>query len=56
MGRAGPCGRERCVRAGCMTGPARTEGITERFRMHPDVTAELDDGYRGLANVFPGQV
>ncbi|WP_307795361.1 transposase family protein [Actinacidiphila acididurans] len=35
---------------------ARTEGIAEQFRMHPDVAAEVDDGYRGLANAFPGQV
>ncbi|MEU2622999.1 transposase family protein [Streptomyces sp. NPDC007157] len=34
----------------------RTEGIAERFRMHPTVKAEVDDGYRGLANEFPDQV
>ncbi|MCX4792341.1 MULTISPECIES: transposase [unclassified Streptomyces] len=34
----------------------RTEGIAEQFRVHPDVRAEVDDGYRGLANEFPGQV
>ncbi|MER5908129.1 transposase family protein [Streptomyces mirabilis] len=34
----------------------RTEGITEQFRRHPAVKAVVDDGYRGLANEFPGQV
>ena len=34
----------------------RTEGIAEQFRRHPDVKAEVDDGYRGLANEFPDQV
>ncbi|WP_407696928.1 transposase family protein [Streptomyces dysideae] len=30
----------------------RTEGIAEQFRLHPDVKAEVDEGYRGLE--FPG--
>ncbi|MFB6871768.1 transposase family protein [Streptomyces sp. NPDC056323] len=34
----------------------RIEGIAEQFRLHPQVKAEVDDGYRGLANEFPGQV
>ncbi|MET9135006.1 transposase family protein [Streptomyces antibioticus] len=34
----------------------RTEGIAEQFRHHPEVKAEADEGYRGLANEFPGQV
>lgn len=34
----------------------RTEGITEQFHRHPTVKAEADDGYRGLANEFPGQI
>ncbi len=34
----------------------RTEGIAERFRRHPKVRAEVDEGYRGLANEFPEQV
>ncbi|MFD7180549.1 transposase family protein [Streptomyces sp. NPDC059904] len=34
----------------------RTEGIAEQFRLHPDVRAEVDEGYRGLANEFPEQV
>jgi hypothetical protein len=34
----------------------RTEGSAEQFRQHPGVKAEVDDGYRGLANEFPGQV
>jgi hypothetical protein len=34
----------------------RTEGIAEQFRPHPGVRAEVDDGYRGLANEFPEQV
>ncbi|MFF2518474.1 transposase family protein [Streptomyces sp. NPDC058086] len=34
----------------------RTEGIAEQFHRHPGVTAEVDDGYRGLANEFPDQV
>ncbi|MFJ5193894.1 transposase family protein [Streptomyces sp. NPDC088394] len=35
---------------------ARTEGIAEQFRLHPVVKAEVDEGHRGLANAFPGQV
>jgi len=34
----------------------RTEGIAEQFRHHPQVRAEVDEGYRGLANKFPAQV
>jgi hypothetical protein len=34
----------------------RTEGIAEQFHQHPTVEAEVDEGYRGLANEFPGQV
>ncbi|MEU0966381.1 transposase family protein [Streptomyces sp. NPDC005917] len=34
----------------------RTEGIAEQFRLHPNVRAEVDEGYRGLANEFPEQV
>jgi hypothetical protein len=34
----------------------RTEGIAEQFHQHPMVEAEVDEGYRGLANEFPGQV
>ena len=34
----------------------RTEGITECFRRFPDVHAEVDEGYRGLANDFPHQI
>ncbi|MFF4139185.1 transposase family protein [Streptomyces mirabilis] len=34
----------------------RTEGIAEQFRLHPDVRAEVDEGYRGLANEFPEQI
>jgi DDE superfamily endonuclease/Helix-turn-helix of DDE superfamily endonuclease len=34
----------------------RTEGIAEQFRQHPEVKAKVDEGYRGLANEFPGQV
>lgn len=34
----------------------RTEGIAEQFRRHPEVRAEVDEGYRGLANEFPEQV
>ncbi|MCX5294309.1 transposase family protein [Streptomyces sp. NBC_00183] len=34
----------------------RTEGIAEQFRRHPRVRAEVDEGYRGLANEFPNQV
>jgi hypothetical protein len=33
-----------------------TEGIAEQFHQHPGVKAEVDDGYRGLANEFPDQV
>ncbi len=35
---------------------ARTEGIAEQLRQHSKVRAEADEGYRGLANEFPGQV
>lgn len=35
---------------------ARTEGIAEQLRRHPTVKAEVDEGYRGLANEFPDQV
>ncbi|MFE9879058.1 transposase family protein [Streptomyces sp. NPDC005784] len=34
----------------------RTEGIGEQFRLHPEVAADVDEGYRGLANEFPDQV
>jgi hypothetical protein len=34
----------------------RTEGIAECFRQFPNVEAEVDEGYRGLANQFPQQV
>ncbi|MGW6399515.1 transposase family protein [Streptomyces sp. NPDC055134] len=34
----------------------RTEGIAEQLRFHPNVKAEVDDGYRGLANEFPDQI
>lgn len=34
----------------------RTEGIAEQLRLHPKVKTEVDEGYRGLANDFPGQV
>nr|WP_256178756.1 transposase [Kitasatospora aureofaciens] len=34
----------------------RTEGIAEQFRQYPKVKAEVDEGYRGLANEFPDQV
>jgi hypothetical protein len=34
----------------------RTEGIEDLLRAHPDVSAEADSGYQGLARDFPGQV
>jgi hypothetical protein len=34
----------------------RTEGIEDLLRAHPDVRAEVDAGYQGLARDFPGQV
>lgn len=34
----------------------RTEGIAEHFRLYPKVQAEVDEGYRGLANEFPDRV
>jgi DDE superfamily endonuclease/Helix-turn-helix of DDE superfamily endonuclease len=34
----------------------RTEGIEDLLRAHPDVQAEVDAGYQGLARDFPGQV
>jgi hypothetical protein len=33
-----------------------TEGIAEQFRLRLKVGAEVDEGYRGLANEFPDQV
>ena len=34
----------------------RTEGIEDLLRAHPDVQAEADTGYQGLARDFPAQV
>lgn len=34
----------------------RSEGIAEQFRLHPNVRAEVDSGYQGLAKEFPSQV
>ncbi len=34
----------------------RTEGIEDLLRHYPQVTAEVDSGYQGLARDFPGQV
>ena len=34
----------------------RSEGIEGLLRAHPDVSAEVDTGYQGLARDFPGQV
>ncbi|MGW1848916.1 transposase family protein, partial [Streptomyces sp. NPDC001966] len=34
----------------------RTEGIAEQFRLHPDVRAEVDSGYQGLAKEFPSRI
>lgn len=34
----------------------RTEGIAEQLRQRPTVKAEVDEGYRGLANEFPDQI
>jgi DDE superfamily endonuclease/Helix-turn-helix of DDE superfamily endonuclease len=34
----------------------RTDGIEDLLRAHPDVQAEADAGYQGLARDFPGQV
>jgi hypothetical protein len=34
----------------------RTAGIAEQLRLHSQVKAEVDEGYRGLANEFPDQV
>jgi hypothetical protein len=34
----------------------RTEGIEDLLRAHPDVGAEVDSGYQGLARDFPAQV
>ncbi len=34
----------------------RTEGIEDLLRRHPDVQAEVDAGYQGLARDFHGQV
>ena len=34
----------------------RTDGIEDLLRQHPEVTAEVDSGYQGLARDFPGQV
>jgi len=34
----------------------RTDGIEDLLRRHPDVKAEADAGYQGLARDFPAQV
>jgi hypothetical protein len=34
----------------------RTEGIEDLLRAYPDVTADVDSGYQGLARDFPGQI
>jgi hypothetical protein len=34
----------------------RTDGIEDLLRAHPEVGAEVDSGYQGLARDFPGQV
>ncbi len=34
----------------------RTEGIEDLLRAHPDLRAEVDTGYQGLARDYPGQV
>jgi hypothetical protein len=34
----------------------RTEGIEDLLRRHPDIQAEVDSGYQGLARDFPAQV
>ena len=34
----------------------RTDGIEDLLRRYPDVQAEVDAGYQGLARDFPGQV
>jgi DDE superfamily endonuclease/Helix-turn-helix of DDE superfamily endonuclease len=34
----------------------RTEGIEDLLHRHPDVKAQVDSGYQGLARDFPGQV
>jgi hypothetical protein len=34
----------------------RTDGIEDLLRRHPEVQAEADSGYQGLARDFPGQV
>jgi hypothetical protein len=34
----------------------RTEGIEDLLRAYPEVTADVDSGYQGLARDFPGQI
>jgi hypothetical protein len=34
----------------------KTEGIVDLLGQHPRVQASVDEGYRGLASAFPGQV
>jgi len=34
----------------------RTEGIEDLLRAYPQVTADADSGYQGLARDFPGQI
>jgi len=34
----------------------RTEGIEDLLRAYPEVTADADSGYQGLARDFPGQI
>jgi hypothetical protein len=34
----------------------KTEAILDLLGQHPRVQASVDEGYRGLASAFPGQV
>ncbi|MEV7863803.1 hypothetical protein AB0O86_34695 [Streptomyces hirsutus] len=36
--------------------PAGKKVFDKQLRLHPSVKAEVDEGYRGLAGEFPGQV
>ena len=52
----GCCGWARSGPADHDVTALRTDGIEDLLRRHPDVKAEVNAGYQGLARDFPGQV
>ena len=54
-GKAGPCGWRVPPRPDARQTAVRTEGIEDLLRQHPEVTAEVDAGYHGLARTSPAR-